>query len=283
MKLIADSGSSKTDWRALHADGTIEQYKSGGINPFYQNEAEISAALAEDLRPQIKEKPSEIFFYGAGCVNGEKQAVMKNALLKNFPGAKVSVENDILGAARALCHRQPGIACILGTGANSCLYDGQKIVENIRGYGFLLGDEGSGAYLGKQLVIRYLRKELPGDLNEKFKKRFPLADDEILHQVHHTPYPNRYLASFSKFLFHHIRNPHIYQLVYDGFALFMEKNVLKYANASQYKVHFVGSIAFYYANILRQVAGDKGITVKNILESPIAGLTLYHQPGGEGR
>ena len=282
MKLIADSGSSKTDWRAIHADGTIRQFKSGGINPFYQDEDEISEELAKNFRPQIQDQVSEIFFYGAGCVNEEKQDVLKNALTKNFPGTMVQVENDILGAARALCHREPGIACILGTGANSCLYDGGKIVENIRGYGFLLGDEGSGSYLGKQLVIRYLRKELPTELHKRFKKRYPMTDDEILNEVHTQPYPNRYLASFSKFLFHHIRDPYVYQLVYDGFALFMDKNVLKYKNADQYKVHFVGSIAFYYTNILRQVANDKGITVKNILESPIAGLTLYHQSDLDG-
>ena len=277
MKLIADSGSSKTDWRALHADGTIEQYKSRGINPFYQDESEISKELSENLRPQLPEGVKEIFFYGAGCVNREKKDILKNALLKNFPGAIVSVENDILGAARALCNREPGIACILGTGANSCLYNGKKIVENIRGYGFLLGDEGSGAYLGKQLVSSYLRKELSEALREKFKKRFPMSEDEILHEVHTQPYPNRYLASFSKFLFHHIKDPYIYKMVYDGFSLFMEKIVLKYENANRYKVHFVGSVAFYFANILRQVAIDKGVTVKNILESPIAGLTLYHQ------
>ena len=277
MKLIADSGSSKTDWRMLHPDGRIEQYKSRGINPFYQDETEIGKELSENLRPQLPEGVTEIFFYGAGCVNQEKKDVLKNALLKNFPGAVVRVENDILGAARALCNRDSGIACILGTGANSCLYDGEKIVENIRGYGFLLGDEGSGAYLGKQLVSGYLRKELPEELRAKFKKRFPMSDDEILQEVHTQPYPNRYLASFSKFLYHHIKDPYVYKIVYDGFSLFMEKIVLKYDNASQYKAHFVGSIAFYFANILRQVANDKGITLKNILESPIAGLTLYHQ------
>ena len=283
MKLIADSGSSKTDWRTLHRDGTIQQYKSGGINPFYQDVGEISEEISKNLKPQLPKEITDIFFYGAGCVNQEKKDVLKNALIENFPGSAVSVENDILGAARALCHREPGIACILGTGSNSCLYNGEKIIENIRGYGFLLGDEGSGAYLGKQLVIRYLRKELPGKLHEKFKKRFPMSEDEILSQVHTQPYPNRYLASFSKFLFHHIREPYIYQLVYDGFSLFIDKVVLKYKNADQYKVHFVGSVAFYYANILRQVANDKGITLKNILESPIAGLTLYHQSDSNGK
>ena len=281
MKLIADSGSSKTDWRILHPDGTIQQYKTGGINPFYQDESEIREELSKNLKPKVPEGVTHIFFYGAGCVNKEKQDVLKNALLLNFPWALVNVENDILGAARALCHHEPGIACILGTGANSCLYDGDKIVENIRGYGFILGDEGSGSYLGKRLVINYLRKELPEELLRSFKKRFPLEEDEILNEVHTQPYPNRYLASFSKFLFHHIKEPYIYKLVYDGFALFMEKNVLKYENASQYKVHFVGSIAFYFANILRQVANDRGITLKNILESPIAGLTLYHQTDSE--
>ncbi|MDN5215585.1 N-acetylglucosamine kinase [Fulvivirgaceae bacterium BMA12] len=277
MMLIADSGSSKTDWRLVHPDGSIQQFKSRGFNPFYQSESAIGDEIAFNLKPQLPEGITDIFYYGAGCVNPEKNDILKRALVRSFSEAAVVVDNDILGAARALCHREPGIACILGTGANSCLYDGEKIAQNIRGYGFLLGDEGSGSYLGKQLIIAYLRKELPDKLHAQFKNRFPMSEDEILEQVYKKPFPNRYLASFSKFLFHHVKEPYVYELIYNSFSLFMDKNVLTYENIQQYKVHFVGSVAFYYANILRQVANDKGVVLKNILESPIAGLTLYHQ------
>ncbi len=277
MMLIADSGSSKTDWRLVNPDGSIQQYKSRGFNPFYQTETEIGDEIAINLKPQLPEGITDIFYYGAGCVNPEKNDIVKRALVRSFSDAVVVVENDILGAARALCHREPGIACILGTGANSCRYDGEKIIQNIRGYGFLLGDEGSGSHLGKQLIIAYLRKELPDKLQAQFKSRFPLSEDEILDQIYKKPFPNRYLATFSKFLFHHVKEPYVYELIYNSFSVFMDKNVLTYENIEQYKVHFVGSVAFYYANILRQVANDKGVVLKNILESPIAGLTLYHQ------
>ena len=197
-----------------------------GFNPFYQTETEISDEIASGLKPRLPEGITDIFFYGAGCVNPEKNDMLRRALSRSFSNASVIVENDVLGAARALCHRSPGVACILGTGANSCLYDGEKIVQNIRGYGFLLGDEGSGSYLGKQLIIAYLRKELPDKLQQQFKKRFPLSEDEILDQVYKKPFPNRYLASFSKFLFHHVKVPYVYELIYNSFSLFIDKKCI---------------------------------------------------------
>lgn len=275
MILIADSGSSKTDWRILNTNSSIGQLKTDGINPYFEKEEEIFEKLNVQLKSQIRQVISEIYFYGTGCTDDKKPAV-KNAIKRCFPKAKIHVENDMLAAARSLCNHEKGIACILGTGANSCLYDGRNIVRNLRSFGFLLGDEGSGAYLGKQLIINYLRGDLPDHLSDKFDKRFQLSENEIMENVYAKPFPNRFLASFSKFLFDHHKDPYIYKLIYDGFTLFFDKNVLKYENARDCKVHFVGSIAFYYANILRQAGQDKGIIVKNILESPIAGLTLFH-------
>jgi glucosamine kinase len=276
MLLIADSGSTKTDWRIIDQDKNIAQAKTAGFNPYYQTEEQIFAELKEVLLPQVKGDITEIYFYGAGCSSPDKNALVENALSRVFLKAQVHVSHDLLAAARALCGSEAGIACILGTGSNSCLYDGKDIVANKASLGYILGDEGSGAVLGKLLVSKYFNRELPGHLMAKFEKRYALSREELLDNVYKKPFPNRYLAKFSQFLFHNLSDPYIYKLVYDAFADFFDKNVLYYENYADYKVHFTGSIAFYYSNILRQVANDKGIVVKNILENPIAGLTLYH-------
>jgi N-acetylglucosamine kinase-like BadF-type ATPase len=202
--------------------------------------------------------------------------MIRTALERYFTDAHIEVWHDLLAAARALCGEDPGIACILGTGSNSCYYDGVRIVENVTSLGYVLGDEGSGAWLGKRIVADYLRKDLPEKLWDHFKKRFPMDRDEILSRVYSQEMPSRFLGSFSHFIFQHLKEPYCYKLVYDGFSEFMEKNVMRYERYNELKVHFVGSVAFYFSDILRQVANDKGITLKNILESPIAGLTLYH-------
>ncbi len=277
MILIADSGSTKTDWRIIAKDGSIQQLKTEGFNPYYQSSEEISRVLKTDLLPKITTDISTIYFYGAGCANPDKNAVVKDALQRNFQNCTIEINSDLLAAARATCNHEQGIACILGTGSNSCLFDGNEIVENIRPLGFLLGDEGSGAYLGKMLLVSYLRKELPENLARKFSEAYNTSIDEVLQKVYKEPFPNKYLASFSKFLFDNINEPYVYQLVSQAFETFIKKNVMKYENHENVKVHFVGAIAFYYANVLRQVASDLGVAVKNILETPIAGLTLYHQ------
>lgn len=277
MILIADSGSTKTDWRLIFNKDEIGQAKTTGINPYYQEKEEIVEELKTKLLPQLPSLPSEIYFYGSGCANEEKAAVVGEAFHFVFPDAqKVKVNNDLLAAARALCNKEAGIACILGTGSNSCFYDGEEIVENIPSLGYMLGDEGSGAILGKKIVSNYLKKDLPRHLHDRFEKRYKTNKDEVLENVYRKPYPNRYLASFSQFLFHNLSDPYIYKLVYTSFEEFFVRNVYKYDNYRNSRIHFVGSIAFYYSNILRQVANDLGLHVKNILETPISGLTLYH-------
>nr|MDQ3394840.1 N-acetylglucosamine kinase [Bacteroidota bacterium] len=210
------------------------------------------------------------------CKAKEKSALVYRAIHRVFPESVIVVEHDLLAAARALCGSEPGIACILGTGSNSCLYNGYEIVEHKLSLAFILGDEGSGAVMGKMILKKYLDEELPVHLAEKFKKRFNPNPEEILDSVYKKPFPNRYLAKYSQFLFHNLDDPYIYKLVYDCFSEFFEKTILRYTNYQKYPIHFVGSIAYYYSNILRQVANDKGVVVKNILETPIAGLTLYH-------
>lgn len=278
MILIADSGSTKTAWRQIDTDGVVAQAHTVGINPYYQDTAEIAQMLRENLLPQVPNiKPEEIYFYGAGCSAKDKQEIVAAALRELFPESDISVHHDLEAAARALCGHEEGIACILGTGSNSCLYDGEKIVANLPNLGFILGDEGSGGYMGKLIVQAYLNLELPEDLHQAFFERYQVGRDEIIDQVYRKPYPNRYMAGFAKFLFDHSKHPFIYQMIYRCFADFFEKTVVKYPGYQKKDTHFVGSIAFYFGDILRTVAKQYDIRVKNILESPIAGLSLYHQ------
>jgi len=280
MILIADSGSTKTDWRLITANGGIQQAKTIGLSPYYQDSASIAAELTQNLLPTITEKVTEIYFYGTGCAGEEPCTIVRNGLKAVFPTAEtLEVESDMLGAARGLCGHEAGIACILGTGSNNCLYNGRDIADKIPSLGFWLGDEGSGGHLGKVLVVAFLQKEMPEDLAEKFAKRYGLNREIVLDNAYKKPFPNRYFAGFSKFLFDNRAHPFAYQLVYDAFGVFLNKYVCKLPDYQQNKVHFVGSIAFYYSDILRRAATEKGITVGYIMETPIAGLTLYHRQG----
>ena len=279
MILIADSGSTKTDWRMIASTGEISQARTVGFNPYFQDTDSIATELAKSLKPAVNEAITEVYYYGTGCGTESSCAIVRQAIQQVFSEATtVSVASDLLGAARALCGHEVGIACILGTGSNSCYYDGEQISYQIPNLGFWLGDEGSGGNLGKTLVTNYLLKDLAPDLEAKFEKRFPnTTRDLVLENAYKKPFPNRYFASFSKFLFDNRSHPQAYRLVYDSFDLFFQKYICKYPDYKQLKIHFTGSVAFYYSDILRQVANDKGVTVKNIMETPIAGLTLYHQ------
>ena len=277
MIIIADSGSSKIDWRLLNKDGSIGQANTVGFNPYYQPIEDLKKSIREALVPIVRETVTKVFFYGTGVSSSKNQELVRAAFLEFFPIAKVEIEWDLLAAARALCGEEAGIACILGTGSNSCLYDGAKITEQVANLGWILADEGSGATIGKKFLFDYLRKEMPPALAEQFKKRFPFTREEFLEKIYQQEKPSTFLATFSKFIFQHLKEPYCYQLVYDSLAEFFENNVMKYEGFKNLRVHFVGSIAFYYSDLLRQVANDKGVTVKNILETPIAGLTLYHQ------
>lgn len=277
MIIVADSGGSKIDWRLLRKDGTIAQEQSSGFNPYYQPIEHLKDILKDSLLPVANEPVTKIFFYGTGVSSEKNQRIIQEAFLTHFKDAQIEVGWDLLAAARALCGREPGIACILGTGSNSCLYNGEKIIGNVANLGWILADEGSGTSLGKKLIFDRFRKKMPAKLEEQFNARFPWSREEVLEKVYQQEKPGAFLASFAKFIFQHLKEPYCYQLVYDSFSEFYENNVMKYENYQNLKVHFTGSIAFYFSDVLRQVANDKGITVKNILEGPIAGLTLFHQ------
>jgi len=278
MILIADSGGSKTDWRLVKRNGDVDQTSSPGFNPYYQPIEDLKNIVKNVLLSKIPsgEEVTEIYFYGAGVSSEKNQATIKQAFLEFFPQAQIEIGWDLLAAARALCGNEPGIACIMGTGSNSCLYDGKNITDNVANLGWILADEGSGANIGRKFLVDYLRKKLPENLARQFHARFPYTREEFLEKVYQEEKPSAFLASFAKFIFQHLKEPYCYQLIYSSFAEFYENNVMKYENYQNLKVHFTGSISFYFSDILRQVANDKGITVKNILEGPIAGLTLYH-------
>lgn len=276
MILIADSGGSKIDWRLLNSDGSIGQANTPGFNPYYQPIEDLHKTIKEAIAPIAKEQVDNVYFYGAGVSSEKNQLVIKETFLSFFPKAEVEIGWDLLAAARALCGHEPGIACIMGTGSNSCLYDGKQITGNVANLGWILADEGSGANIGRKFLVDYLRKKFPATLEKQFHERFPFTREEFLEKVYQREKPSAFLASFMRFIFQHLKEPYCHKLVYDGFAEFYENNVMQYPDYKNLKVHFTGSVGFYFSDILRQVANDKGITVKNILESPIAGLTLYH-------
>jgi len=277
MILIADSGSTKTEWRVIDADGSISQIKSAGINPYYQDTKEVMGLLLDGLSAHLQLPIEKIYFYGAGCSSDANKQKMEQCFQSLYPKASVEIDTDLLAAARSLCGHERGIACILGTGANSCLYDGVAVVENIAPLGYIMGDEGSGAYFGNKLLGDYLRKDLPQNVIDRMDKRFELSKSVILENVYQNTMPARYMAGFSKFIFQNLKEPYLYKMIYDGFVLFFEKNIMKYTNYKNEPVHFTGSVSFYYSNILRKVATDLGIHLKHIVEGPIAGLALYHQ------
>ena len=276
MILIADSGGSKIDWRILRDDGSIGQANGPGFNPYYQPPSDLQKSIEDTLLPQLTGTVGEVFFYGAGLSSPGNQEIVKGVLAKYFEHAVVEVNLDLLGAARALCGDEEGIACILGTGANSCSYDGSKVKKNMASLGWILGDEGSGAYMGKQLIKGYLRKEMPEKLAGQLRARYPINREEILGKIYQQSRPAAFLGGFARFIFQHLKDPYCYQLAYAGFDAFFKNNVMQYDNHKNVKVHFTGSVAFYFSNIVRQVGADNGVVVRNIVESPIAGLTLFH-------
>lgn len=279
MILIADSGSTKTDWCTVEPGLPPRRISTKGINPFFQSEEEISDEIATTLLPQLKGNVLDaVHFYGAGCAFPDKAALVRCAITRHLHvKGLVEVSTDMLAAARSLCGHAPGIACIMGTGSNSCYYDGQKIVANVSPLGFILGDEGSGACLGKLLVGDILKNQTPSGLKAKFLAHFALSPADIIERVYCHPFPNRFLASFSPFLVQNLHEPCLYALVLDSFKSFFKRNVMQY-DYPHSKVHLIGSIAFHYQEVLSEAARATGIQLGTILQSPMERLITYHSP-----
>ena len=278
MILIADSGSTKTDWCVVENGQPIQQISTKGINPFLQSEEEISNEIATSLLPQLKTNALDaVYFYGAGCGFPDKIAMVHRAITKHLQiKREVEVNTDMLAVAHGLCQHEAGIACIMGTGSNSCYYDGKQIVSNVSPLGFILGDEGSGAVLGKLLVGDILKNQMTPELKEKFLKQFSLTPADIIDRVYRKPFPNRFLASLSPFLAQNIDEPCIHALVLGSFKSFLKRNVMQYENFRNSKVHFIGSVAFYYKTILAEAAQEMNIQLGTIIKSPLEGLIKYH-------
>ena len=276
MMLIADSGSTKTDWCVILDNTPTKRIGTKGLNPFFQSEEEIQQELTHSLLPQLPEGTIDsVYFYGAGCTP-EKAPTLRRAIADSLPVVgNIKAYSDMLAAARGLCGREAGITCILGTGSNSCFYDGKEIVNHISPLGFILGDEGSGAVLGKLLVGDILKNQLSPAIKEAFLKQFDLTVPEIIDRVYRQPFPNRFLASLSPFIAQHLEEPGIRQLVLGSFIAFLRRNVMQY-DYTQYPAHFIGSVAHCYKEILQEAAQETGIRIGKILQSPMEGLIQYH-------
>ena len=279
MKLIADSGSTKTDWCVVDGGEVVFRTAGHGINPFQQNDAEVENIVNNEFTSSFDgvERIAEIEFYGAGCRDGMVPRMERLLRKLFFNAVRVDVCSDVLGAARALFGDREGIACILGTGANSCLYDGRRITANVPPLGYILGDEGSGAVLGRQFINALFKGRLPAAMRDEFLSETGLTLADIINKVYREPLANRFLASTSVFIRNHLENKALRDLVVDNFKNFFKRNVNLYG-CRDLPVGAVGSIAFYYKSELLEAAEVEGYKVGKVIKSPMEGLV---RGGGE--
>lgn len=274
--IVGDAGGTKTQWRVFHA-GTISQFNTTGFNAYTHNLEDLKASIFQNLGDELAEG-IPVYLYAAG-VDTEEQKDEVEGELRKVLGQKLEVRNDLVGASRALCGKEPGNVCILGTGANACYYDGSAVNKVSASLGYVLGDEGSGAYLGKKLMMGVFREQISKEIVEAFKEEFDLTSHKVIQQIYHKPRPNHFLASFAPFVLKYKSHPEMYKLIYDAFVDFHHAFFFRNEHATE-PLHFSGSIAYHFSDILRQVSLDQGFEIKNIVESPIAGLVLYHQEHG---
>lgn len=274
--LIADSGSTKCEW-CLVSNGKTKKFITKGISPYFLSGKEIVALLNFELIPKLKQSSIEnIFFYGTGLKDNSNKRVLYSSLKKVFDDAFIEVQTDLLGAARALCNDKKGIACILGTGCNSCYYNGKKILKNSPGLGYVLGDEGSGAYLGRKVIQHYLYKTFDEELMFAFNKKYNINVDEILNNVYKQPQPNRYLASFALFLSENRNHYIVENIIEDGLNDFFFTHLCKYRESWLYPVNFTGSIAYGFKDVIQSLCNSYEMEQGRMFKQPIDGLIKYH-------
>lgn len=278
VRLIADSGATKCEWCVLENGKKKKTIYTQGISPYFLSGPQIISLLEKELLPKLKKiTVQEIYFYGTGLGNPNNIKIVKSVFKKLFPKAKTEVQNDLLAAARALCGKSKGIACILGTGANSCFYNGKKMVKNSPGLGYILGDEGSGAYLGKKVVQYYLYNTYDEELKARFEKRFMVTPMEILENVYKKPLANRYLASYAIFLAENRGHYMIENIIEDGLNDFFFTHLYKYRESWTHPIHFVGSIAFGFKDVLKDLCNTYELELGRVLKAPMQGLIEYHR------
>ena len=277
MLAIADGGSTKADWRFLESNNNYLSKTTTGFNPNYNSSDQITDILIAELGGEMDiSNVSEVFYYGSGSSDEKRKKVLASALSAVFPSARINVFSDMLAAARATCGDEPGIACILGTGSNSTLYDGKHQVDNVTNLGFMLGDEGSGSYIGKELVKAYFYREMPEELTHLLKAKCPNGRKDVLDNVYGGGVPAAYLASFTKVFGGHQEHPFIRNLIKNCFREFIHRHIYKYKDFRSLPIHFVGSIAFHYVNILKEVVEEEGLTLGKVLQKPIDQLLEFH-------
>ena len=279
MKLVVDSGSTKTDWGFFSTVYDLKAVKTQGINPCHQSEEEIRNIIRNELLPNTQNLDlaaiTEVFYYGAGCATQSICEQMAGILSEFFNDAAITVDSDMLGAARALCGRAEGVACVLGTGSNSCLYNGKEIVDQVPSLGYILGDEGSSAALGRRLIGDCLKRQLPEAVSREFLERYSLTKESIIESVYRKPLPNRFIAGFAPFVYDKRAVPEVHKMIIQCFQEFFTRNVINY-HKPWLPVHFVGSLANSFAEELRETADSLGMTIGKIEASPMSGLVDYH-------
>lgn len=275
--LIADSGSTKAEW-CLVSGGRKQVIETQGASPYFLNEQQLIAMMQEELLPRLNKKiPEQVFFYGTGCAAAENRRMVKRAIQKIFPGAGIEVEHDLTGAARALCGKNKGLVAILGTGSNSGYFNGNKIIRNSPGLGYVLGDEGSGAYLGKKVLQYFLYQTFDAEMRKKFVEKYRLNSAEILDAVYKKPLPNRFIAAFTLFLTEHRGHYMIENIIEDGLRDFFTTHLAGYPESGKIPVYFTGSVAFGFQDILKELCRIFGWQVGKILAKPMEGLIAYHK------
>ena len=274
--LIADSGSTKTQWCLVEGNKKTK-IASQGLSPYFLTQDEVEQILQVELMPKLKKRfPEEVYFYGTGCSNPENVKMMKKALKNIFPKAKVAVDHDLMGAARALCGHEKGVACILGTGSNSCFYNGKKIMKNSPGLGYALGDEGSGAYLGKKVLQHYLYDTFDPDLMDRFRMKYNIGINDVLDSVYKKPFPNRYLAQFTTFLVENRGHFMVENIIEDGLNDFFFNHIYKYRESWSLPIHFTGSVAYGFKDVLKTLCASYELTLGKVLKTPLDGLVEFH-------
>lgn len=277
MIAIADSGSTKTDWIFAENKNTTFHFQSIGFHPLRIQEGMVRHELAyfthhQDFFPKI----NELFFYGAGCGDLSRTQVLKKSLEQVFPAASIHIFSDMLGACIASSANQPSICSILGTGSNSAVFDGQKITSQQLSLGYLLGDEGSGSDIGRRLLQKVLYQDLPAELIKEFMTRFNKTAESIIRETYTSSLPNRYLAGYSAFAFEHIDNPMIEQLVVESLENFISRHLLAYPEAKELPIHFSGSVAFFFKEMIIKLMSKHHLIMGKIEQSPINGLIRHH-------
>lgn len=280
MLLIIESGGTKTDWLLINLfeKKEVGRFSTLGFNPYYNTAAELVQQVQSNPNfLKIAPFVSQIYFFGAGCSSPQRCDIVKNALQTVFNNASINVNHDILAAALATCGNNAGIACILGTGSNTCYFDGKQVYEGLPSLDYILGDEGSGAYFGKKIITHYLYQKLPTNLAAEFKQMYPNVNKEsILAIWKNQESPKRYIAQFTHFLSLNVQNGYIHQLLIDGFLEFIDTQVSYFTNYRQVPVHFVGSVAFAFKNVLKEAAEIRNLQIGKIIKQPINNLAHYY-------